>query len=87
MTNHTLCLLTSSCTRGTRQRGGNAEAGFRYSQDLVLLSIGVSTGWPGPTGAQSPRRGSGGSAGLRRSAEGAFGSRERDPGAPLPPEW
>ena len=87
MTNHTPCLHVSSCTRGTGQRGGNPEAGFHYSQDLLLLSIGVSTGWPGPTGAQSPRPGSGGSARLWRSAGGALGSRERDPGAPLPPEW
>ncbi|KAM7227842.1 hypothetical protein CapIbe_020296 [Capra ibex] len=40
MTNHTLCLLAFSCTRGTRQHGGNTEAGSRYSQDLVLLNIG-----------------------------------------------
>lgn len=50
MTNCTLCLHASSRARGTRQRGGNAEAGFRHSQDLLLLSSRVSTGRPGPWG-------------------------------------
>ena len=50
MTNRTLCLHASSRARGTRQRGGNAEAGFRHSQDLLLLSSGVSTGRSGPRG-------------------------------------
>ena len=61
---------TSSCTRGTRQHGGNAEAGFCYSQDLLLLSLGVSTGRPGPEGARRPLPTSEGSAGLRRSRQG-----------------
>ena len=44
----------SSRAHGTRQRGGNAGAGFRYRQDLLLMSFGVITGRPGPAGARSP---------------------------------
>ena len=40
----------SSQARGTGQRGRSV----RYSQDLLLLSFRVSTGWPGPAGAWSP---------------------------------
>ena len=83
----TLCLHASSRTCGTRQHGGNAEAGFCYSQDLLLLSFGLSTGRPGLAGAWSPLPGSGGSAGLQRSARESPSSKERDPGAPLPLEW
>ena len=57
MTNRTLCLHASSRARGTRQRGGNAEAGFRHSQDLLLLSSGVSTGRPGPRGRRGLAQG------------------------------
>ena len=64
------CFHTSSRARGTRQHGGNAEAGFCYSQDLLLLSFTVSTGPPGPAGARRPLPRSGGSTGLRRSRQG-----------------
>ena len=57
MTNRTLCLHASSHASGTGQHGGNAEAGFHYSQDLLLLSFVVSTGPPGPSGARNPRPG------------------------------
>ena len=83
----TLCLHTSSHAPGTGQCGGNAEAGIRYSQDLLLLSFRVSTGQPGPAGARSPRHGSEDQQVSRGRPRRALSSRERDPGAPLQPEW
>lgn len=86
MTNRTLCLHASSRARGTRQRGGNAEAGFRHSQDLLLLSAGVSTGRPARGGAEaSPWEWR-----VRGSLEvgpGEPSAAENVTGSRLPPQW
>lgn len=77
----------SSRAHGTRQRGGNAGAGFCYSQDLLLMCFRVSTGRLVLRGHGAHAPGSGGSVGLWRLAWENPHTRERDLGAPLPPEW
>ena len=71
-----LCRSTTNCTLGCTLPpvllGPRSEEGTQRldsaSQDSLLPSFGVSTGRPGPEGARRPRPGTGGSAGLRRSA-------------------